>query len=196
MLSKEDLKKKKGENGQQLDFIESVTTAANIKKKRLSIFIFLFFTVGVSLIFLVYRELKSHQFVIKIPQINFNFNDIIPRPDPVNPILSRDPNSWKLCLFDLSSSRLVYHRNCSLSVPPVLLPSLPSAILKSFLPSGLDVKESFSSQNNSFEFSTTIISPVRRLLLVISVFGSSPLPNSQKLLPEIAQALYWRFSNP
>jgi len=61
MLSKEDLKKKKGEGGQQLDFVESVTTDDKIKKKRLSIFIFLFLTVGVSLVFLLYNKFKNQQ---------------------------------------------------------------------------------------------------------------------------------------
>ena len=64
MLSKEDLKKKKGEGGQQLDFVESVTTDDKIKKKRLSIFIFLFLTVGVSLVFLLYNKFKNQQFLI------------------------------------------------------------------------------------------------------------------------------------
>jgi len=196
MLSKEDLKKKKGETGEQLDFVESVDTADKIQKKRLSIFIFLFFTVGISLFFLVYREIKNQRFTPKFPQINFRLPNIIPQPDPLTPIISADPNSWKVCLFDLSVSKLVYNHNCPLSFPPAILPSSPSAILKSSLPNGLDIKESFSLNNGSFDFSAAITSPVRRLLLTINVFGSSPLFDSQKLLPAAAESLYWRFSTP
>ena len=196
MLSKEDLKKKKGESGQQLDFVESVTTANNIKKKRLSIFIFLFLTVGVSLVFLLYNKFKNQQLFIKLPQINIKISDIIPKPNPIAHIISVDPNSWQVCLFDLSTSKKVFDHHCPLTSIPVSLPSTPSTILKSSLPNGLEIKENIITQNNSIDFSAVITSPIRRLLLVIKIFGSSPLSGSQKLIPEVAQALYWRFSTP
>jgi hypothetical protein len=196
MRTKEDIKKIKGETGQQLNFVDSVTTADKIQKKRLSIFIFLFFTVGISLAFLTYREFKNQHLTLKFPQVNFHLSDLIPRSDPLTSTLSSDPNSWKICLFDLSSSRLIYSRNCPPSPPPTILPSSPSAILKTSLPSGLDIKESFFPNNGSFDFSASITSPVQRLLLTINVFGSFSLSDSQKLLPAIAEALYWRFSPP
>jgi hypothetical protein len=99
-------------------------------------------------------------------------------------------------LFDLSTSKKVFDHHCSLISVPVSLPSSPSTVLRTSLPSGLDIKENIISQNNSIDFSTIIVSPIRRLLLVVKIFGSSPLSDSQKLIPEVAQALYWRFSNP
>ena len=199
MLPKEEKIKKKKSDSDQPGLFDKEDEKKRLRKKRIFIYISMFFTIGLSLSFWTYRSLKnfSFNFNFKLPQFNFSM------PSSKSTLnLSLNPNSnWSLYLENSNSQTIVYEKNSELIFTTESLETLSQKIdqsnfitsskYASSLPEGVKVKEIIDEQGNSFSYFSKIITPNQELLLVIGISNSTDLETAKKQLPQIIDQLYW-----
>lgn len=185
MLSKDEILKKKGRSPEQLDLVNNLDTDKNKIKSRLLLILFLVIFVGSSSGLWLYREYRSGQ-------ISFNFS--MPKLFKLSSPLITDKNVWQICLFDKSSSKLIYQQKCDTTELPKVVVKNNIDLIKSSLPNGLIINEQISSSSSEINYQSDISSPKFNYLLSIKIFGSYSLDLSQNLIPQIATTLYWRYS--
>lgn len=178
MLPKPEKSSKKS-SSEQLDFVETINDADKTKKKRLSILVFLFLTVGISFCFIAYRQIKNINFQqIKAPSLSFKF------PAVFQPKFSPDiPQNWT---FEVLSA------GTTLSLKTVN--STPYA--KRYLPDGVVVSEKTNSSPDYLEIVSSISTPKTKFEIYAKIPG-----NINSSSPEIdtfsrlVETFYWHMLN-
>ena len=185
MLPKADKKKEKAE---QLDLVETISEADKSRHKRQTTLLFLFLTVGVSLIFLIYRQAKNFNFQLpKLPAINLNFSKTPPSFTPDFPL------SWSTHVSTVGST--LY----SFASPPALSPdfsqfktSVDDALAKKDLPQGVKVIEKQIFADNSTQILSDISTPKISFRLYVHIPGDiNQQPESAQNYSRLAKDIYW-----
>jgi hypothetical protein len=200
MLPKEE-KVKKSSEPEQEGLFDKENEKERIAKKRKFIYIAMALTVGLSISFWLYRSFKTINLSppkIELPTFNFS----VSKPKDINLKLPNDLNStWSIFLKKTNSSTPIYQNNQNLIFETEKLDSILTKIDKSnfitpslysnLLPPGVKLKEIVTETNNSFTYSSKIITPDQELLLIIKISDSKDLSTSKKLIPNLIDQLYW-----
>ena len=188
-------------NLRQLNLEESISTKQKIKKKRTFLLIVLTLTIGLSIIFSLYRLTAglSSKLHFSFPKININFpvsqkSIKINLDKPIKSLLS-SPDSWSIYVKTLYSPWLSWSLNSHRSdIDGVInqLSSQPpdtSTLVQDHLPQGSLVQENLISQDSYFEYQTIISVPGQQIFILIN----GP---DKKLIPLLIQTIYWQTVHP
>jgi hypothetical protein len=203
MHTKEELTKKKAKSSEQLDLVSTISSADRIKHKRRWLYLALFITTGLSLIFWLYRSFQTFSFPKSLPQVNLNL-----RPS-VSASLSFSPQLSNLLSQHLEITGLYLSHDHPSSVrsygsisPPDLdslettlasLPPTPKAPDAALLPEGTVYHERIANIAGQTTVSVLITNPIDQIVLVFHSTGS---PDSLKTLtPQIISSAYWSVSS-
>lgn len=191
MLPKPEKIKKKLKS-EESEAVNEISPEEKIRKKRRLVTLVLSITIGLSFLFWIYHFFKN----FSLPKLFFSVPKILVSKDlnpasslekDINSILISDKNIWSIYV---KSDSLVFEKNSSeLSLNPIFNDN-ESTLIKANLPSGADVKENIISQDNSFEVQSLITIPNKKIILIIKVSGNN-LENSKKLIPLLAEKIYW-----
>ena len=197
MLPKEEKIKKKSDSSQP-GLFDKDNDKKRLRQKRLLLYLALFFTVGLSVFFWVYRSLKSFSTNFQFPSLHFS----LPSKNNHQPDLNIDQNStWSIYLQQANTDTVIYQQNSDLLFTNQDLPSISTHIdqanfvnssqYSSLLPQGIKVKEIIQENDQNFSYFSKIITPNQELFLIINISNSSNLDQAKKLLPNLINQLYW-----
>ncbi|HBP51624.1 MAG: hypothetical protein US68_C0003G0041 [Candidatus Shapirobacteria bacterium GW2011_GWE1_38_10] len=178
MLPKPDKSSKKS-SLEQLDFVETINDADKTKKKRLSILIFLFLTVGVSFCFIAYRQIKNTNFEqIKIPNLSLKL------PTVFQSKFSPDiPQNWT---FEVLST------GTTLSLKTVN----PTPYAKKYLPNGVVVSEKTNSTPDYLEIVSSISTPKTKFEIYAKIPGNINSSSPEiDVFSRLVETFYWHLLN-
>ena len=178
MLPKPE-KNSRNNSTQQLDLVETISDADKLKKKRLTLIIFLILTIGLSLCFWIYRQFKTFNFSqIKLPEISLKLPSL-----PQSKFVLNTPPGW---IFEILPA--------TASASPKTVNSAPYA--KKYLPEGVLATEKINITPNFLEIDSQISTPK----ISFQVYAKIP-GNITSSSPEIDQyaklieTLYWHEIN-
>lgn len=209
MLPKPEKISKKNPKVEQPNMVDALDNEAKIRRKRRLVFLILILTVGLSFGFWFYRSAKNIFINKNFPKINFNFsfkpnqNNNNNLEKSVNEILIKDKNFWSIIVKNLpeSSTSFSWAKNDTEILANEKIADIISllskkdfseqSLIKTALPSGVQIKENIISADNSFEIQDLIIVPEKQILLIIKISGTNNLSQSQKLIPQLAEKIYW-----
>ena len=213
MLPKPE-KTKKGSTpkAEQLDLVETISVEDKLKHKRRWLYITLFFTIGLSLIFMTYRSVKKFLEHPSLPHPNLNLSlplstststdNLSSKLDSaISQDLSSDTNHWSVAVHQLPGN--IQHFNWSKSITSLSgsdfdadikkltsQKNTPKSLIARFLPQGLPVAEIASSSASSFSLQSLISTPDQKILLVITASGSD-LSYPENVLSRLIPTIYW-----
>lgn len=191
MLPKPEKIKKKLKS-EESESIKEISPEEKIRKKRHLVALVLSITIGLSFLFWIYHFFKNFslpKFSFSVPKISVSkdSNSISSLEKDINNILISDKNIWSIYV---KTDSFLWEKNSSdLSLNPVFKNN-ESSFVKKLLPSGAEVKENLINQDNSFEVQSLITIPNKKITLIIKVSGNN-LDNSKKLIPILAEKIYW-----
>jgi len=175
MLTKIELNQKKAKSSEQLDLVDTITSDDKIHKKRMFVISAISITIGLSLVFWIYRSFKTVS--ISLPQMPkfaaISKNDI---NTDISTIIGKDSQNWEINYVDkFDTSKLKYSQN---------------SLIKDLLPLGVDVKENYTQTDTAQTLQALITLPQQNIYL--SIKYRLPDQNTfkttlQKLIPPI----YW-----
>lgn len=203
MHTKEELTKKKAKSSEQLDLVSTISSADKIKHKRRWLYLALFITTGISLIFWLYRTFQTFSFPKSLPRVSFNLQPSasasLSFSSQLSDLLSRHPEITGLYLsHDHPSSVRSYGTISppdldSLETALAFLPPAPKSPNAALLPEGTVYHERIENIAGQTTVSVLITNPIDQIILV---FHSAVSPDSLKTLtPEIISAAYWSVSS-
>jgi hypothetical protein len=203
MRTKEELTKKRGKSSEQLDLVNTISAADKLKHKRRWLYFALFVTIGLSLIFWLYRSLKTLSFPKSLPEININFHrsasNQLELSTQLSTLLSQHPDIVGLYLSHDHPSRNLNYGNISdinlaaLKTTVTSQPRIPNSPTVALLPEGVVCHEHFDTSGGQTVFSSLITNPIDQIFIVIRFNGS---PDSLKsFLPGLVSAAYWSASS-
>lgn len=169
------VKSSKKSSAEQLDLVETIDAADNTKKKRLSIIIFLFLTVGLSLCFILYRQFKDFNFQqLKLPNLSLKL-PTLPQ-QKFSPVI---PNNWTFEVLSTGST---------LSLKTVN----PSPFAKKYLPSGVVVTEKTNSTSDFFEIISEISTPKITFKIYSKIPGTINSTSPEiDVYSKLVETYYW-----
>jgi hypothetical protein len=174
MLPKPDKNFKK-KSIEQLDLVDTISDADKLKKKRFTLIIFLFLTIGLSLCFWAYHQFKDFNFSqIKFSGISLKL-PTLPQPKFTLNI----PQNWT---FEILSTPL--------SSPLKTTNSAPYA--KKYLPEGVVVTEKLNFTVDSLEINSQISTPKIKFEIYAKIPGN--LTSSSPEIDQYAklvETVYW-----
>lgn len=172
LLRPEKLLKKRGTTGQQLELPSPEDNLARLRRRRRTLTFTLILTVGLSLVFWLFRSLSSLK-------INFHLPS-------ANPSLSLPPLPQNLSLF-VQSGSLTWSQNFNHDSAKIIS-ALDQAkvssdhLLADSLPPGVEVRQIIDT--TLYSYSITVPGKKIYLLLDLSAYQKSELP-------KIAAKIYW-----
>lgn len=191
MLSKvtKKLKKFPSEQSEQLDLVETINEDNHLQKKRLSILLVLFLTVGISLCFWIYRQSKTIDFKsINLPHLSIK----LPKSSPSKFSYSV-PENWSLSIESIGDTSFSHSFNFNPTTDfAAIKTSNPNPYAKKYLPSGVTVTEKTNSTSDFFEIYSSVSSPKSKFNLYIKIPGkidSSPTQIDEYAL--LVESVYW-----
>lgn len=203
MLPKPDKSKKKTDN--QLDLVDTISSADKVEHKRRYLIISLSATIGLSLLFWGYRSFSSFlqhpkAFKLNLPRLSLPAPDLDLGRSPdllpaVKAVLAGQLSSWSIYVQTLPASpeSIVWSYNYpSPDIDPILSSLHPSdnQRLLSVLPHGVELNEQLVSAD-PYEHHLLISSPHRQLLIL---FKSDSAQNIDSVLPALIENLYWEMA--
>ncbi len=199
-LSKKELKPS---DSTQLKLEQTIPTKEKIKKKRSFLLIVLALTVGLSIIFSLYRTITNISVLPKFSLPSFKSKNTttfttkishINLDKPVKAILSQ-PNNWSIYVKTLNPPSSSWSHNFPLplsdSIISDLLAQKPSLdnLIKNSIPQGSQVKENIISQDDSLEYQAIISVPQQQILIIIKTKQDS---TTDYLINQLIQIIYWQ----
>jgi hypothetical protein len=176
MHTKEELTKKKAQSSEQLDLVESISRDDSLRKKRIFLYIAIFITIGLSIIFWLFRTLKTVNF--STPELpSFSINSKVDTNTRISQILGKDSFKWEINFVP---------------EPSVLtqLKSSSSSLIKDLLPEGLDITEEYVASETSQFFATQITIPQNSIYISIK-YNSGNQDTFKTTLKKLIPAIYW-----
>jgi len=182
LQSRKTLKKFPSDQSEQLDLVETINDVDKAKKKRLSIIIFLFLTIGVSCIFWFYRRFQSLDFKkIKIPTITLSkFSPDIPQ-------------DWNFSLRGLDTTQFTYTSNFDTSTSFDHLTAIHDpSFAKKYLPSGVSVSEKINQTDLFTEILSQVSTPKIKFQIYVKIPGKLN-PDSPQIdnFSQLVSTFYW-----
>jgi hypothetical protein len=198
MLPKEEKIKKKTIDADQPGLFDKESEKDRLKKKRRTVYIAMFLTVGLSLIFLIYHSFKNLNFSFKLPTSNLTVSESKPNNFEIP---KNTDASWSVFLKNTESNLVILQENQDSIFSGQSLDSILAKLDKtdfisssqysSSLPEGLKIKEIIEEDNNNFSYFSTIITPNQKLLLILEAKNSKDISNIKKIIPNLINQLYW-----
>lgn len=203
MRTKEELTKNRNKAPEQLDLVSTLSSADKLKHKRLWLYLALFATTGLSLLFWLYRSLKTVSFSPKLPQINLSLTRSVTdhltlnsqlstllsgNSDIVGFYLGHDHPTESTTYGTISDIDILSLKNSLASKAPT--PKSPDA---SLLPDGVVYHEQIVSSDNQTTLTSLITNPIDQILIVIHFNGS--LDSFKIIAPDLISAAYWTVSS-
>lgn len=195
MLPKPE-KTKKTPKSEQLDLVETISTVDKVKNKRRFVIIALIITIGLSVIFSLYRWIKNFHF--NPPRANISTPAFIPSTSldsDITKLISKDTGYWS---YYVSSNDFNLTKNPDQLFSDInqkdLLDNLnqsPFGDVNLSLPEGLKIKKYDSSKDGFYRVGYQIVAPTKSINIILKVSGSS-LEVSKQLIPQLVSAIYWR----
>ncbi len=188
MLPKPEKKSKKKVATEQLDLVETISEGDKSRKKRQSTILFLFLTVGISLIFFTYRQAKNFNFQApSLPHLNFKMSKSSQSFTPSFPL------SWSVSVSTIGSTFY------SFNSPPALKPDfsqvktpVTESIAKKQLPEGVKVVEKFNLKDDRSEILSDISTPKVSFRLYAQIPGDINRQGvDREAYSQLAKDLYW-----
>ena len=184
-------------DGQQLKLENTISNQSHLKKKRRLLFFVFGFTVGLSILFSLYRlvtgtitHLNFSPPSIKIPAFNISKPTKINLDKELKPLLPQ-LDSWSIYVKTLSSPSLSWSLNSpSLNIDTIIdqlssHPASSSGSIQHVLPQGVLFQENLNSQKEFFEYRALISVPGQQIFIFING------PDSE-LIPPLVQTIYWQ----
>lgn len=172
--------KKSSKSSQQLDLIDTISDEERLRKKRRSLIFSLLLTVGLSLIFGLYTQLKHYNFsTLSLPQFSLNFN--LSSLSQLKPTFTPNlPSDWTFQLLSDGEN------------PPSLSTPNPAPYAKKYLPEGVLVSEKTTSTADYFEINSEISTPQKKFQVYAKIPGkiNSSSPELDRYSRAV-ESLYW-----
>lgn len=191
MLSRvtKNLKKFPSEQSEQLDLVETINEDNHLQKKRLSIILVLFLTVGISLCFWIYRQSQTIDFKnINLPHLSIK----LPRVSPSKFSFSV-PENWSLSIQSVGNTSFSHSFNFNPATDfATIKTNNPNPYAKKYLPAGVTVTEKINSTSDFFEIYSFISSPKSIFNLYVKIPGT--IDSSSPQIDEYARLVenvYW-----
>ena len=203
MLPKEEKVKKKKTEVEQTGLFDKEEAQAKRQKKRQTVYIVLFLTVGLSLSMWLYHGIKNFKpkpIKISPPKLeNISKVKSIITSQDLESIIKNDSATWSIKLID-SSKNPVFEKNSqnfsdseisSIVKKLANQDSSSSIIYAKSLPEGIGVKEIISPQDNNLSYFSQISVPGQQFFIFIKITDSKDLTQSTSILPQLIDQLYW-----
>jgi hypothetical protein len=214
MLTKQEITKKKSKSFASDDELPLIDDSVDqkLKHKRLFIILSIAATIGLSLVFVVYRQIKSFidnpvVTLPRLPQLSVS-QKVVAGPgitnltSTISEVVSLSDTSWNITV---ANSKDVYNwpGNKTILDLQEITPQVkkiqsrqPSTLLTELLPQGLVVKEISDSSDKQQSLLAVINTPDSYLYIDIKYLGNSI--NFQNTLAKLIPSIYWSSisSNP
>lgn len=183
------IKKFPSEQGEQLDLVETIDEVDNTKKKRLSIVIFLFLTVGISFCFICYRQIKNVDFKkYKIPE--FSLKSISLPQSKFSPAI---PPDWSVFVRSVGSTAYSFSSNIGVTSNNVKINvKNDSPYAKKYLPDGVIVTENTNQIAEYLEIISSIKTPRTNFEIYTKIPGKIATDSAQlDVFSKLVEEFYW-----
>jgi hypothetical protein len=198
--------RKSSKSPQQLDLVDTIQDGTKHQHKRLWVIFLLTTTIGLSLIFSIYRYLKTYKFSPPVAQISFNLPQVNQNKSTnifdqklITAISSS--NSWTFSLLRLEDSRPILVETYNSQGFVYDFPSifsqlsasgmLPDSLIVDTLPQGLNFSEKIITETEYLEHQLLINLPGQNYLLISRFLGTDPAVFRSQL-PQLIDSIYWR----
>ncbi len=185
MLPKPDKKKKTKSDVQQLDLVDTVSSAQKVKTKRTTLLWALLFTFGLSIIFSIYQSISSRQFSFSFPKFNLPTNiSLLPTKtisldSELSSLLSSTPQlNFYLRSESAESSPYSYSQNIdqlfldqNYQQLVTELSSKPESLdspLSKLLPQGVELRQVITTKEDFLEAQYLITIPKKQIYIILS----------------------------
>lgn len=207
MLTKQEITKKKSKSfasDDELPLIDD-TVDEKLRYKRIFIILSIVATIGLSLVFVVYRQIKlflNNPVItlpslpqLSVPQKTVSGPGIANLTSPISQAISLTDTSWNIVV---ANDKDVYNWPGNKRVADIsqVRPQVkkiqsrqPSNLLSELLPQGLVVKEISDSSDSQQTLSAVIHTPEQYLYIEL-IFQGGPT-DFQNILAKIIPSIYW-----
>lgn len=192
LKSKKSFKKFPSDQSEQLDLVETLDDAKKITKKRFSIILFLFLTIGLSFSFILYRQFKNFDLSqFKIP--NLSLNPPIAFQAKFSPEI---PPNWSVFVETIGTTDFSYSQNYDSSdFAKINTPVNPSNA-KKYLPDGVIVSEKINSSPDYSEIFSEISTPKIKFQIYTKIPGKIDSNSSElDVFSRLVSTFYWHLLN-
>ena len=182
------VKSSKKQSVEQLDLVETINEVDTAKKKRLSIIIFLFLTVGISLCFILYRQFKNIDFKnFKIPEISFKLSSL--SPTKFSPAI---PESWSFFVQSIGTTTYSFSSNYAPQDFTKIKNLHDPAYAKKYLPDGVVITEKIFMASDFLEIYSQVSTPKISFEVYTKIPGKID-SNSQEIdtFSQLVSTFYW-----
>jgi len=212
MLPKPDKRKKTKSDVQQLDLVDSVSSAQKVKKKRIALLWALLFTFGLSLIFSIYQSLSSRQFSFSLPQFNLPTNiSLLPsKTSSLDSEISRllSPTSklnFYLRVESTNSTPYSYSQNIDqlfldqnyqqLVSELLSTPEISESPLSKLLPQGVKIHQIITTKEEYLEAQYLINIPNKQIFIILSGPQNQTQLVSEEKFANLIEKIYFLILN-
>lgn len=182
LKSNKIFKKFPSEEGEQLDLVETINNVDKLRKKRLSIILFLLLTVGLSFSFWFYRQFQSFDIKkIKIPSLSFSkFSPEI-------------PENWSVFVRSIGTTDFIYSSKFNSEANFNYIATLHDPpYTKKYLPDGVKVIEKINNNSEFLEIFSQISTPKNQFEIYTKIPGkiNSDSPELDSF-SQLVATFYW-----
>ncbi len=212
MLTKQEISKKKTYASDDDSVAEVSSDDQKLHKKRLFIVLAILLTIGLSLAFIVYRQVREiiknpAPHLPKLPNISIsNFNgtpnkNIFDLTSTISSIIDKDETKWNIVVFrepniyNWPSNKTTLDRSPVNAMVSKISKLPPSNLLADLLPQGLILKEESISQPQFQKLSLLVSTPDQQLLLIDLEYQGTPV-EFQTIITQLVPAIYWNAVPP
>lgn len=205
MLTKQEITKKKSFDSDDVTPDAGDLDEQKLRKKRFFIVLSIALTIGLSLVFIIYRQLKE---IIANPQLTIPALPQLSLSKPVvtsdgiedltaaiSQIITVDQSKWnitvanKTAVYNWPNNRVHYDQSQVETLSGKISQRSPSTLLSELLPLGLEVKEESSSSDDQQKITAIVYTPDRQLFFDIQYQGTAT--EFQKITGSLIPTIYW-----
>lgn len=182
------LKKFPSEQSEQLDFVETINDVDKAKKKRLSIIIFLLLTVGISLCFIIYRQVKNINFrEFKIPDLSLKLPTLSqPKFSPAI------PENWSVFVQSIGNTDYSYSFNFTSGDFTKIKTLHDPSFAKKYLPDGVAISEKTNISSDFLEIFSIISTPKNKFQIYTKIPGKIDYNSPEAdTFSKLVESFYW-----
>lgn len=206
MLTKQEMSKKKSYSSDIPTEEVGDSSELKLKKKRFFIILSIALTIGLSLVFIIYRQVKAiianPQLTIpKIPQLSLNkpvvtsagMEDLTAA---ISQIVTIDQSKWNIvvalptAVYNWPSNRTHLDQSQVFTLTKNISKLSPSNLLSELLPQGLIVREESTSSLDLQKLTAVVYPPTTEPLFFDLQYQGTP-EEFQKIITELVPTIYW-----
>jgi|GEM_PF-2495616 hypothetical protein len=212
MLPKPEKKRKTKSDIQQLDLVDTVSSAQKIKTKRATLLWALLFTFGLSLIFSIYQSLSSRQFSFSLPQFNLPTNiSLLPTKtssldSELSQLFSSTPQlNFYLRTQNADSTTYSFSQNIDqlfldqnyqqLISELSSTPATSDSPLAKLLPQGVELRQVITTKEDFLEAQYLINIPKKQIFIIFSGPRNQTQLVSEEKFAQLIEKIYFLILN-